>query len=1230
MNSDGLKKIYLIKSAGYEFSEIDIRNNTLLLGESGVGKTTIMRAVLFFYTMDYSDATLNLTSDTKKSFNDWYFKEYNSHIVYEYTREGSRFWFVVSKSSKLNYTFIDVTNTPLEVKEFFIEQNKPINLEQLNEKVQQASLPNYHTAIKDRYINTLHKRDANSKKIKQESVVDFSLFESVKYTKEYAKTLSNIFMASKVNSSSIKKSIVSLVQNNDVKIDLNEIRVNLDEYVKHKDEIDRFEMKIPNIKELSSKYESYNSSRKNFKLKANEIESCYQSASQKLQEFSVKIQKVMDEEDTLNSHFKVKVLKLDEEFNASSTKVIEQEKDLRELRQKDEEYRAKHIDTLVLEYENETSYVSRLAVAQNRYKALTSEYETLSAKYQDIIKKLQEESSLSIIALQNKNIDIKSDIDAKKIALIESKEINEREKTQKYVDEKTKLVLELEELSGEINSINLKLAEIKHFVFNSQEIGKCEDEIKSYEKALMDNKRSLDETGFEIKSVEQDIAEIQKAFKDSSSRLDKDSAEKKEKLFEQKTLLDKKLNVDAQNLYSYIHKSDLQHKEKILTYLKDEILFSDTKFVATKGADTQSIFGLSVEFEEKFADKYEYSKLLNELKFIKDKIKQVNQDSVRMKKSLEDEASKDTKEKNRQRSSLYSKKDKLEVNLKSYAKNQSLSKLNLQKAHDDARELKKQKNDELNKDYATTKLKQDECKKLVESLSVKIQEIKEVIGEGVRVQVAQYNLLIKSNAQTLEANKKELKDKYAHKIQDTQKELSDALKNNGVDEVLLDEISQEVQNLKTKLLEIENARNIVITYLEAYKWKIENIPSLTQTLREDSENLAELNSAKGKLQELHKEEELQFLEIKQKLNHNKSAIKKFIQNYDAKIQNQNIHKSIKRVLTIDAYEVADDILIDADMVDNIIKLYEDVQNIQNSIESAVLKILQNLKHDNIFKIEIPSDNIEDKSYLRMAKELIENIENDKLSILKDASLDKFKSNIVLIRKQLGSFDEALSDVNQEINYLSSAIKKAVHSFKVIDNISIRFTQTNNNVLNTLKDLSEFYDKNSDKFLSGLFDSGFEDKTTQALKEKLREQIVGLVKLLNTAKEYLELEDGFVLEFKVVERGNDLAWRQTLNDIGSNGTSTLVKSIINISMLKMVSKNIVKNNKITTHCILDEIGTISTEYFRELKDFVNDNGFIFLNGMPTEDDMLMSMYPTIYVGQNFGEYSKMILASKVDI
>ncbi|MBL0707949.1 MAG: ATP-binding protein [Sulfurimonas sp.] len=222
------------------------------------------------------------------------------------------------------------------------------------------------------------------------------------------------------------------------------------------------------------------------------------------------------------------------------------------------------------------------------------------------------------------------------------------------------------------------------------------------------------------------------------------------------------------------------------------------------------------------------------------------------------------------------------------------------------------------------------------------------------------------------------------------------------------------------------------------------------------------------------------------------------------------------------------------------------------------------------------------------------------------------------------------DIEGEVKNLRNGIKKAIDSFKVIDDIDIRFQDANNNIFNTLKALSLFYDNNNDKFLSGLFDSFSDDKTSQMAREELREKIIELVKLLNVSAEYLELKDGFVLEFKAIENGNDLKWRQTLDDIGSTGTSTLVKSIINISMLNMVRKNIVKNNEIITHCILDEIGTISTQYFKELKDFVNESGFVFLNGMPTEDDMLISMYPNIYIGRNFGNYSKMIWASKIEI
>ena len=118
-----------------------------------------------------------------------------------------------------------------------------------------------------------------------------------------------------------------------------------------------------------------------------------------------------------------------------------------------------------------------------------------------------------------------------------------------------------------------------------------------------------------------------------------------------------------------------------------------------------------------------------------------------------------------------------------------------------------------------------------------------------------------------------------------------------------------------------------------------------------------------------------------------------------------------------SYELDESTVVNSAVIDGILKLFDNIKHMQDSIENLVVKIVKNIKINNIFKISTPTDNINDKSYLKTAKELIEYIKNDKLSLLKDASLDKFKSSIVLIKKELGSFDEALADINSEVNSL---------------------------------------------------------------------------------------------------------------------------------------------------------------------------------------------------------------------
>ena len=1225
MSKDGLKKIYLIKSAGYEFVEIDIADNTLLLGESGVGKTTLMRAVLFFYTMDYSDTMLNLTSETKKSFNDWYFKEHNSHVVYEYTKDDNRYLFVVSKTSKLHYTFIDITNLTFGVKEIFIEKNKPINFEMLNEVIQKNSMPSYTTTIKDRYMNIFHKRDEFGKRLKTDSTIDFSLFEDIKSRKEFARTLSNIFASSSIKSTNIQKTIVSLIDNSTAKIALYDIKTNLNKFSSERKEIEKFEKKIPIIKELVKEYENYINNKKDFKKLSNQIDYIQKHSMFKIQAIDAKLDDKKREKSEQTQRYFAKQ-EMQEELKAScKTKLDIQHSKLEELLQKDKEFKSKNISYLLAEHNNEKSYKDEKVVLESRYEALTTGLKEIESRYSEILSKLRQSSNENKQKLE-KELSIR--VSEKKDAInsiIQNKDKRIINATYLLVEEKTNLEQKAKEFNKELINLNTQKAKIEYFVFNKEKISEYEDSIKTYDKKLMDTEFAINKYNLDIREIEKDIQTIKTALSTSLKTLNDNYLTSKDILLSKKQEIEKKLDFDSQNLYGYLNKNDVKNKEKIVTYLKDEILFDERKFSIDVKENDNSIFGLNVKFEEEFSNEYKQENLLKELNLVKTNIKDLNKKVQKEKHQLEDTATKQTKEKNLQRTLFYKDKEELEDNKKSYLKAKDERKIDLNEAIKDAKKLR---NDEIKKVNEQLILLEESIQSNTQRVSFLTQKIvseTESINKFVDAEVQRLNQEIKELKLSNSNKQQELDVKLKDDEQKYELEKLDALKAKGVDNKVLDELLSQKKAIDAKLDMIEKNRQYISLYLST-KDELAKIPQKQEELKDTKVEFTTIKKQLESLKSEYQKVDALMLDAIKELEKERYNLTSFIDQYNQKIQNLPIQKTMQRVSILNFS--MDINSVDFKLIDDLKNNFEAIQSNEKQIKILVLKSLKDLKPNNIFEIDVVTDFIEDIEYTKTALGLIEYIKNDKLTPLKDALSEQFKGEIRKITKELDIFDDALLDIKYQVKALANTIRKAVDSFNVIDSIEIRAEDTNNNLLYSLKSLSEFYDNNSDSFLNGLFDNTTQD--SKKIKNELDNKILEFVELLNTSKEYLELEDGFVLEFKIVEKGNNLKWRQNIDDIGSNGTSTLVKSIINISMLQMVSKNIVKDTLLVSHCVLDEIGTISTDYFKELKEFVNRSGFVFLNGMPIEDDMLISMYPTIYVGQNYGSYSKMILASKMEI
>lgn len=83
-----LNKIVFINSANIPYAEISVDGNVHFTGTQGVGKSTILRALLFFYNADKHRLGIQ---HGQKPFDEFYFRQSNSYILYEVARDNGAY-----------------------------------------------------------------------------------------------------------------------------------------------------------------------------------------------------------------------------------------------------------------------------------------------------------------------------------------------------------------------------------------------------------------------------------------------------------------------------------------------------------------------------------------------------------------------------------------------------------------------------------------------------------------------------------------------------------------------------------------------------------------------------------------------------------------------------------------------------------------------------------------------------------------------------------------------------------------------------------------------------------------------------------------------------------------------------------------------------------------------------------------------------------------------------------
>src|SRR5690606_32785059 len=208
-----LSKIVFINSAdkSLKYADIDLDGNVHFIGTQGVGKSTLLRAILFFYNAD--TRKLGIPRE-KKNYNEYYFPYQNSYIVYEVQTETGPFCVLSFKSQgRVAFRFFDSEYD----KKYFIDSEGKAFVSW--DKTRDAFGKNIgYTRIVNSYEEYRNILYGNNKGLSSE-FRKYALQESNQY-QNIPRIISNVFLNAKLDAEFVIETIIKSLNEEEVKIDL--------------------------------------------------------------------------------------------------------------------------------------------------------------------------------------------------------------------------------------------------------------------------------------------------------------------------------------------------------------------------------------------------------------------------------------------------------------------------------------------------------------------------------------------------------------------------------------------------------------------------------------------------------------------------------------------------------------------------------------------------------------------------------------------------------------------------------------------------------------------------------------------------------------------------------------------------------------------------------------------------------------------------------------------------
>lgn len=1183
-----LNRVVFIQSAHVPYAEINLDGNVHFIGTQGVGKTTLLRAILFFYNAD--KLKLGIQKE-KKAFDAFYFEFPNSYIVYEVMRENGPFFIVAFRyQGRVAFRFVDTEYK----KDFFVNSTGEVYSDWTAIK-NAIGKDVYCSGIVDIYENYRDIIYGNRRAVKPQ-MYRFALSESANY-QNIPRTIQNVFMNSKLDADEIKKTIISSLDDDEAFVDLTYYRSQVASFEQQFKDISLWyrkdgkgQVEIRNLADkVNGKYRDLLALGTAIKDACSQLRYAHRRDNEALPEIMRSLTEQREELGRQTRLISEEEGKHDKQQQSLNREIGDLDGQLKKIKKLRSHYESIRIGKIIGLVESEERLKAQMEGYRSEKDILAKTSENIGLRYKLLLDQLRLTFKEQVNAIASQKNQLKAGLDnammaARQQMLAAKDEILGRyeAETSELKEEVRNVSIEVEKLRHQIQSIGEShpmqetIDEIREQIRVQEQELSIKNKEKAYSKLLVDTL---------INDCEKELTRIETEHQTLVSGMEKKCSELQRQAEQYQNLLKK----SEGSFYQWLDDNVPDWKSNIGQIADQDIILYNTGLSPIKADDNESsFFGVRLDLSSVRKEilspsdiQKKVSRLNEMIQDAKNKIQQENEKSEAEKSAVQ----------KKYNARLRTEKDKLhdiEVVLSSIPSKIKTLNVKLSDAITDEDKIKETELSKVRSTLEDTQVRLSELRtkenKLRESKSSKLSQT----DKDLRAKLKTLNADYEERLHEIESKEKEVEAANADKEKEILEQQQAELKGQGVDTDAFDRIARKISEIEATLKRINESRQTYYTY---YTHKSELFDC-------EDEMKQNKNSLETKLRELDGKFELRYKQLKAKsdmisgriraLEDEQNGIQEGISQYNQFIADQ--HFCPQEMGLASEIKATDKLM---DILNRIRGLIVDRRDQKDVFRTFVNRFKSHFSAQNTFNFKTYLESEED--YMTFARDLCEFIDNAKIDEYRTRISDRYGEILQRVAKEIGYLMEHSHQIDKVIADINADFRDKNFT-GVIKKIALRSRQSNDQIMQLFMRIYRFVEENA--FSIGEYNlfSSDRDTTTDAIIDNLFAFAKALTQ--NDKMKELTLSDTFRLEFQIIENDNDTGWIEKIANVGSDGTDILVKAMINIMLLNVFKAKISRKfGDFSLHCMMDEIGKLHPTNVKGILEFANMRNIRLINSSP---------------------------------